>query len=160
RVRLPDEPARPALRRLVREAGALSQAGLRDRAEEPADPDDAVVPAPGRARARWLAVRPPDHPRREEARLLGVRFAASLAARGRARRRRRRGARPRSAEGPARGRPRPSWRGAPGRAPARRGAARAPRPTRARPGTRRRRRARRPAPRPPASRRPDAPRRA
>ena len=60
RVRLPDEPARPDLRRLVGEAGGLSDAGVRDRAEEPADRHDALVPAQGRAEPRRLAVGP-DH---------------------------------------------------------------------------------------------------
>ena len=56
RVRLPDEPARPALRRLVREAGCLPDAGVRDRAQEPAHRHDALVPAQGRAEPRGLAV--------------------------------------------------------------------------------------------------------
>ena len=49
RVRLPDEPARPDLRRLAREPGALSDPGLRDHEEEPAHRHDALVPAAGRA---------------------------------------------------------------------------------------------------------------
>ena len=56
RVRLPDEPAGQDVRRLVLEAGALPQAGVRDRAQEPERRHDAVVPAQGRADARGLAV--------------------------------------------------------------------------------------------------------
>jgi hypothetical protein len=64
RVRLPDESAGQALRRLVHEAGLVPHAGVRARAEEPADRHDAVVPAEGRAGSRRVAVRS-RHVRRE-----------------------------------------------------------------------------------------------
>ena len=67
RVRLPDQPARPDLRRLVEETGGLPHAGVRDRAQEPADRHDALVPAQGRAESRRLAVGPDHVQRREEA---------------------------------------------------------------------------------------------
>ena len=56
RVRLPDEPARQGVRRLLGEAGALPDAGVRDRAQEPAHRHDALVPRPRRARPLGLAV--------------------------------------------------------------------------------------------------------
>ena len=134
RVRLPDEPARPGVRRLLGEPGALPDAGVRDRPQEPAHRHDALVPAPGRARSRRLAVRAHDRGRPAEAGVRGVPAAAAAdgdalsarAARGRARRRRRSGARPRSAAARARGRPRPSARAAPGRRRAGRARRRAP----------------------------------
>ena len=49
RVRLPDQPAGQALRRLVREAGAVPDAGVRDRPQEPAHRHDALVPRARRA---------------------------------------------------------------------------------------------------------------
>ncbi len=51
RVRLPDEPARPDLRRLVPEPVALPDAGLRDRQAESADRHVPLVPAARRARS-------------------------------------------------------------------------------------------------------------
>ena len=48
RVRLPDQAAGQALRRHVFEAGQVPEAGVHDRAEEPADHADVLVPAPRR----------------------------------------------------------------------------------------------------------------
>ncbi len=48
RVRLPDEPTRPALRRLVRKAGALSEDRIRRRPRQSAHRHDDLVPAEGR----------------------------------------------------------------------------------------------------------------
>ena len=67
RVRLPDEPARPRLRRHLREAGGVHARGVHDGAEEPAHRHDALVPAPRRAEPRRLAVGAPDAARAEEA---------------------------------------------------------------------------------------------
>ena len=61
RVRLPDEPARPDLRRLPRQAGQVPDAGLRDREEASPHRHVHLVPAPRRgAGLRGLAVRPSD----------------------------------------------------------------------------------------------------
>ena len=62
-VRLPDEPARSTFRRVLGETGEVPDPGVRGRAEEPADQADAVVPRPGRAKCRRLAVGA-DHDRR------------------------------------------------------------------------------------------------
>ena len=62
RVRLPDQAARPELRRQLGQAGAVPDQGLRDRPPEPADHADALVPAPGRepgSRAGSRASSPP-----------------------------------------------------------------------------------------------------
>ena len=48
RVRLPDEPTRPALRRLVRKAGELSQDRIRRRPRQSAHRHDDLVPDEGR----------------------------------------------------------------------------------------------------------------
>ena len=59
RVRLPDESARSQLRRLLGETGHVPVAGVRDRAREPADRHDDLVPREGRGEDRErLAVRP------------------------------------------------------------------------------------------------------
>ena len=56
-------PPDPAFRRLLGETGEVPDPGVRDRAEEPADRPDALVPRPGRAECRRLAVGA-DHDRR------------------------------------------------------------------------------------------------
>ena len=56
RVRLPDEPARQDVRRLVQDAGQGPVAVVRDRTEKPAHRHDAVVPRARRAVPRQLAV--------------------------------------------------------------------------------------------------------
>src|SRR5439155_13242779 len=78
RVRLPDQPSRPGGRRLMGQAGALPAAGVRDCAEEPEHPDDALVPPQGRTGSLGVAVGPHDRERREEAGVQRVHAPAAL----------------------------------------------------------------------------------
>ena len=78
RVRLPDPPAGPGVRRHLGEAGQVPDPGLRDRPQEPAHHDDALVPAPRRGSPRRLAVRSLHRRREEEARVQRVPPPATL----------------------------------------------------------------------------------
>ncbi len=72
RVRLPDESTRPGFRRLVEHAGALPEAGVRDRTADATDRHDALVPAEGRAGSRPLELGPAHGFRRSETIVRGV----------------------------------------------------------------------------------------
>ena len=76
RVRLPDESARPRLRRLLQAAGGVHEAGLRDGPQEPAHRHDALVPPARRAGPRRLAVGSPHADGGEEALVQRVPLAA------------------------------------------------------------------------------------
>ena len=78
RIRVPDEPAGPRVRRVLREAGALPEAGVRDRTQAAARRHDALVPAQGRARHRGVAIRADDREGKAEARLPRLRATPAL----------------------------------------------------------------------------------
>ena len=125
RVRLPDEPARPAFGvSWTKQARYLTQAFAIAR-KNPRIDHDALVPRQRRAEPRRLAVGPDDDRRAEEAVVQrvtgtsGADFPSRPAALGRAGRCRRSGGRRRSACASARGRLRPSAPAGRGRAAAR-----------------------------------------
>ena len=78
RIRLPDEPARPDVRRLVGQAGQVPDAGVLDRTQKSEDHDDALVPAPRRRPPRRLAVRLVHGGRQEEAFVQRLQAPATL----------------------------------------------------------------------------------
>src|SRR5262249_59697737 len=78
RVRLPDAPARPHLRRGLENPSKVPRPGVRDRAEEPAHPDDDLVPREGRVAAGRLAVGLLHYPRPAQAVLLRLQGAEAL----------------------------------------------------------------------------------
>ena len=65
-------PPDPAFRRLVEHAGALPEAGVRDRAADATDRHDALVPAEGRAGSRPLELGPAHGFRRKETIVCGI----------------------------------------------------------------------------------------